>query len=119
MVELIGYSKCSTCKKAQKWLTEHNIEFTERPIVEDTPNSAELAEIHEKSGLPTKKLFNTCGKSYKENNLKEKVGTMSDEEAFELLADDGMLIKRPLLVMDDKALIGFKQAEWEAAFGVE
>ncbi len=119
MVELIGYNKCCTCSKASKWLKEHDVEFTPRSIVDDTPNSAELAQIHEKSGLPTKKLFNTCGKAYKEMNLKDKLGDMSEEEQFELLADDGMLIKRPLLVMDDKVLIGFKPAEWEAAFGVE
>ncbi len=119
MVELIGYNNCCTCKKAAKWLKEHNIAYTSRSIVDDTPTSLELAEIHEKSGLPPKKLFNTCGKAYKEMNLKDKLSDMSETEQYELLADDGMLIKRPILVKDDKALIGFKVAEWEKLFDVE
>ncbi len=119
MVELIGYNKCCTCKKAAKWLKDHGIEYTSRSIVDDTPTSIELAEIYEKSGLPIKKLFNTCGKSYKEMNLKDKLADMSDAEKFEILADDGMLIKRPILVLDDKALIGFKVADWEKALDVE
>ncbi len=119
MVELIGYNKCCTCSKAAKWLRDHNIEFTARSIVDDTPNSVELAEIQAKSGQPIKKLFNTCGKAYKEMNLKDKLADMSDTEKYEILADDGMLIKRPILVLDDKALIGFKVDEWEKALNVK
>ena len=114
-MEFICYSRCSTCQKAKKWLDEHSIEYTERPIKEDNPSSEELKEWHERSGLPLKRFFNTSGMLYKELKLKDKLPGMSDEEQYELLATDGMLVKRPLLVSDDFVLTGFKEKEWEEA----
>ena len=114
-MEFICYSRCSTCQKAKKWLDEHSIEYTERPIKEDNPNAEELKEWHERSGLPLKRFFNTSGMLYKELKLKDKLPGMSDEEQYELLATDGMLVKRPLLVSDDFVLTGFKEKEWEEA----
>lgn len=112
-MEFICYSRCSTCQKAKKWLDEHSIEYTERPIKEDNPSAEELKEWHERSGLPLKRFFNTSGMLYKELKLKDKLPGMSDEEQYELLATDGMLVKRPLLVSDDFVLTGFKEKEWE------
>lgn len=109
----ICYPKCSTCQKAKKWLDEHNKEYTERHIVEDNPTYEELKQWQEKSGLPLKKLFNTSGLMYKELQLKDKLPTMSEDEMLKLLSTNGMLVKRPLLVMDDKVLVGFKEAQWE------
>lgn len=114
-MEFICYSRCSTCQKAKKWLDEHSIEYTERPIKEDNPSAEELKEWHERSGLPLKRFFNTSGMLYKELKLKDKLPVMSDEEQYELLATDGMLVKRPLLVSDDFVLTGFKEKEWEEA----
>lgn len=114
-MEYICYSRCSTCQKAKKWLDEHSIEYTERPIKEDNPSAEELKEWHERSGLPLKRFFNTSGMLYKELKLKDKLPGMSDEEQYELLATDGMLVKRPLLVSDDFVLTGFKEKEWEEA----
>lgn len=114
-MEFICYSRCSTCQKAKKWLDEHSIEYTERPIKEDNPSAEELKEWHERSGLPLKRFFNTSGMLYKELKLKDKLPGMSDEEQYELLATDGMLVKRPLLVSDDSVLTGFKEKEWEEA----
>lgn len=114
-MEFICYSRCSTCQKAKKWLDEHSIEYTERPIKEDNPSAEELKEWHERSGLPLKRFFNTSGMLYKELKLKVKLPGMSDEEQYELLATDGMLVKRPLLVSDDFVLTGFKEKEWEEA----
>lgn len=108
----ICYSKCSTCQKAKKWLNEHDIEFTERHIVEENPSYEELKQWIEKSGLPIKKFFNTSGRLYKEMHLKDKLNDMSEEEQMKLLATDGMLVKRPLLVSEDKVLVGFREAEW-------
>lgn len=108
----IHYPKCSTCRKAKKWLDEHHIEYTERHIVEENPSYDELNEWHEKSGLPLKKFFNTSGRIYKEMQLKDKLPAMSEEEQLKLLADDGMLVKRPIVVKGDIVLIGFKEAEW-------
>lgn len=108
----IEYPRCSTCKKAKKWLDDHNIEYTDRHIVEDNPSYDELKEWYEKSGLALKKFFNTSGTLYREMQLKEKLPAMSDEEKLKLLATDGMLVKRPLIVSDDAALTGFKEAEW-------
>ena len=102
----IEYPKCSTCKKAKKWLIENNIEFIERNIVEETPKVEELNEWINKSGKEIKRWFNTSGLKYKELNLKEKLSTMSDEEKIELLASDGMLIKRPLLI-SNKGIFGY------------
>ena len=108
----ICYPKCTTCQKAKKWLDEHNIEYTERHIVEDNPSYDELKNWYEKSGQPLKKFFNTSGLLYKELQLKDKLSGMSEEEQLKLLATNGMLVKRPLVVMDDTVLIGFKEPEW-------
>lgn len=110
---LIQYPKCSTCQKAKKWLDAHNITYTERHIAEDNPSYDELKEWYEKSGLPLKKFFNTNGMLYKSMQLKDKLGTMSKEEQLKLLATDGMLVKRPLLVDESGILAGFREAEWE------
>ena len=109
----IHYPKCTTCQKAKKWLDEHKIIYTERHIVENNPTYEELKEWHEKSGLPLKKFFNTSGLLYKELQLKDKLVEMSEEEQLKLLATNGMLVKRPLVIADDKVLIGFKEAEWK------
>lgn len=108
----IEYPKCSTCKKAKKWLDDHNVEYTDRHIVEDNPTYDELKDWYEKSGLPLKKFFNTSGMLYREMQLKDKLPTMSDEDKLKLLATDGMLVKRPLIVSDNLVLTGFKEAEW-------
>lgn len=109
----IWYPKCSTCQKAKKWLETNNISFVERHIVEETPSKEELEKWIEQSGLEIKKFFNTSGLKYKELNLKEKLPNMSDTEKIELLASNGMLIKRPLLINDKVILVGFKEKEWE------
>ena len=108
----ISYPKCSTCQKAKKWLDEHNIEYTERHIVEDNPTYDELKKWYVTSGLPLKKFFNTSGLLYKEMNLKDKLSTMSEDAQLELLSTNGMLVKRPLIVKGDAVLVGFKEAEW-------
>ncbi len=112
-MKFICYKKCSTCQKAKKWLEEKGIDFEERPIKEENPTAEELKKWHEMSGLPLKKFFNTSGLLYKSMNLKDKLKDMTQEEQYELLATDGMLVKRPLLVGDDFVLVGFKEAEWE------
>ena len=109
----IHYPKCSTCKKAKKWLDDRGLDYIERHIVEDNPTAIELKAWHEKSGLPLKRFFNTSGMKYRELGLKDKLKDMSEEEQYELLATDGMLVKRPLLVYDDGVLVGFKEKEWE------
>ena len=108
----ICYPKCSTCQKAKKWLEANNIEYKERHIVEDNPTYEELTDWHSKSGLPLKKFFNTSGLLYKEMKLKDKLPAMSEEEQLKLLASNGMLVKRPLLVNGDTVLVGFKEADW-------
>ena len=113
----VQYPKCSTCQKARKWLEGQGSVFTTRHVTEDTPTIEELKVWHKRSGLPLKKLFNTSGLKYKELALKDKLSMMSDEEQLALLASDGMLIKRPILVGDDFVLIGFREAEWDAALG--
>ena len=110
----VEYPKCSTCKKAKAWLDDHNIEFDERHIVEDNPTVDELRIWHKSSDLPLKRFFNTSGMLYRELKLSEKLPTMTEDEMYELLASNGMLVKRPLLVLEDTVLVGFKQAEWEA-----
>lgn len=107
------YPKCSTCQKAKKWLDEQNIEYTQRHIAEDNPSYDELKEWYGKSGLPLKKFFNTSGMLYKEMQLKDKLPSMPEEEQLELLASNGMLVKRPIVVKDNIVLVGFKEAEWE------
>ena len=108
----IEYPKCSTCKKAKKWLDDHEIVYTDRHIVEENPSYEELKDWYQRSGLPLKKFFNTSGMLYKEMKLIDKLPAMSEEEQLKLLATNGMLIKRPLVVKEDTVLIGFKEAEW-------
>lgn len=107
------YRKCSTCQKALKWLEEHNVEFEERPIVEENPTYEELKAWHAKSGMPLKKFFNTSGLLYKDLGLKDKLSEMSEDEQLKLLATNGMLVKRPLVVGEDWVLTGFREKEWE------
>ena len=108
----ICYPKCSTCQKAKKWLDEHDIVYNERHIVEENPTYDELKEWHKKSGLPLKRFFNTSGLLYKEMKLKDKLSEMSEEEQLKLLATNGMLVKRPIVIGYDMVLVGFKEAEW-------
>ena len=114
-MQFICYPKCSTCQKARKWLEANHLEFTERHIVEENPSYEELKEWYAESGLPLKKFFNTSGMLYKEMQLKDKLPTMSEEEQLKLLATNGMLVKRPLIVNGNAILTGFKEAEWEKA----
>ena len=116
MVLFIEYPKCSTCKKAKKWLLDNNIEFTDRNIVEDTPTEEELKKWIKESKKDIKKFFNTSGLKYKELNLKEKLTNMTDEEKIKLLSSDGMLIKRPLVITENKILTGFREEEWKETF---
>ena len=109
----IEYPKCSTCQKAKKWLDSHGISYTDRHIVEENPSFDELKQWHERSGMPIKKLFNTSGMLYKEMQLKDKLSELNDEEQLKLLASNGMLVKRPLVVDGDIVLAGFREAEWE------
>ena len=108
----ICYPKCTTCQKAKKWLESQGIAYTERNIAEENPTYAELKEWYKKSGLPLKRFFNTSGLLYKSMQLKDKLLEMSEEEQLKLLATDGMLVKRPLVVDGDTVLTGFKEAEW-------
>ena len=112
MLKFICYPKCTTCQKAKKWLDDNQIEYEFRDIKLDNPMLDELTEWHKKSGLPLKKFFNTSGLLYKSLDLKNKLPTMSENEMLKLLASDGMLVKRPLLVGDDFVLVGFKDTEW-------
>ena len=109
----VQYPKCSTCKKAKKWLDEHDIEYESRHIVEDNPTAEEIEKWYAKSGFPLKRFFNTSGKIYRENKIKDKLPDMSEQDQFELLATDGMLVKRPIVVGEDFVLVGFKVKEWE------
>ena len=109
---VLVYRKCSTCIKALKWLDANGVEYTERAIVEENPTYEELKEWYGKSGLPLKKFFNTSGVLYNEMQLKDKLPAMSEEEQLKLLATDGKLVKRPLVVGDGFILTGFKEAEW-------
>ncbi len=111
-MQFIEYPKCSTCKKAKAFLESKNIDFIDRNIVNETPTAKELKAWKKQFNIPIKKLFNTSGMKYKELNLKDKLSTMTVEEQFDLLASDGMLIKRPLLVGNDFILIGFRENEW-------
>lgn len=114
----LWYPKCSTCRKAKKWLDEHGINYAERHIVEDNPTYDELKRWYEQSGLPLKKFFNTSGLVYKEMQLKDKLSSMSEEEQLKLLATNGMLVKRPMVIDGDKVLAGFKEAEWGRCYRV-
>ena len=109
----IEYPKCTTCKKAKKHLETLGVEFEDRHIVEDNPTADELRGWIEKSGYPVKKFFNTSGMKYRELGLKDRLPEMTDDEKIDLLASDGMLVKRPLLITEDKVLVGFKEKEWE------
>lgn len=113
----VCYPKCSTCKKAQKWLIDHQITFESRHIKEERPTADELKTWIAKSGLPVKKFFNTSGLVYKELQLKDKLPQMSEEEQITLLATDGMLVKRPILVGENFVKVGFKEADWENVLG--
>ena len=114
-VLFIEYPKCTTCQKAKKWLVEHGVKFEDRHIVEENPSVTELRKWAKASGLELKKFFNTSGLKYKALELKDKLPAMSDDEKIELLASDGMLVKRPLVIVDDgkEVLVGFREKEWE------
>lgn len=109
----IEYPKCSTCQKAKNWLEINGLKFEDRHIVEDNPTREELKKWLDKSGMPLKKFFNTSGMKYRELGLKDKLHTISEDEALDILASDGMLVKRPVLVGDDFVLTGFREKEWE------
>lgn len=113
MITALCYPKCSTCRKAVKWLDEHSIPYEYRDITLQNPTSEELAAWHARSGLPIRRLFNTSGMLYRQMGLKDRLPGMSDEECYQLLSTDGMLVKRPLLVGADLVLVGFREAEWE------
>ena len=113
MIKFICYPRCTTCQKAQKWLDDNKIEYELRDIKTDNPTLYELAEWYKKSGLPLKKFFNTSGLLYKSLELKDKLPTMTDDEMLKLLATDGMLVKRPLVIGDAFILTGFKESEWQ------
>lgn len=110
---MVCYPKCSTCKKAEKFLKEKDIEYSYRDIKEENPTLEELKKWHEMSGLPLKKFFNTSGQLYRSMELKDKLKDMTDEEQYKLLSTDGMLVKRPILIKGSKVLVGFKVDEWE------
>ena len=113
----VCYPSCTTCKKAEKWLEDRKIPVEKRHIKEDNPTEEELRAWHERSGLPLKRFFNTSGLKYKELELARRLPAMPEEEQFKLLASDGMLVKRPILVGDSFVLVGFREAEWETALG--
>ena len=116
MITFIHYPKCSTCKKAKKWLDDKNIPYDERDIKKENPSYDELYNWQKMSGMPLKKFFNTSGMLYKELGLKDKLTAMSEAEQLKLLASDGMLVKRPLVVGDDFVLVGFKEESWNEKF---
>lgn len=111
----LEYPPCSTCQKARRWLESKGIEFTARHIKNENPTAEELRLWHEKSGLELKRFFNTSGLLYRSLELKDKLPAMSVEEQLQLLSSDGMLVKRPLLILEDRVLVGFQEAQWEAA----
>lgn len=109
----VEYPKCGTCQKAKKWLDGNAVDYIDRHIVEMNPCAEELKEWHKRSGLELKKFFNTSGQIYRQNNIKDQLKTMSEEDQYNLLASNGMLVKRPIIVGDDFVLVGFKEKEWE------
>ena len=113
----IDYPKCSTCRKAKKWLDDHGVAYTDRHIKENNPTYEELKEWSARSGLPLKRFFNTSGQLYRSLQLKDRLPSMSEDEQLRLLASDGMLVKRPLVVTDSAVLTGFKEKEWEQLLG--
>ena len=117
-MQLICYPRCSTCQKAKKWLEKKGLDVEERHIKDDRPTLEELRAWHRQSGLPLKKFFNTSGLLYKELQLKDRLPAMGEEEQLALLASDGMLVKRPLLIGDGFVLVGFKEADWASTLGV-
>ena len=114
MNKVYCYSKCTTCKKALKWLDDNKIQYQLIDIKEDHPDEKTIRQLHKKSGLPLRKFFNTSGQLYREMELSKKLADMSEDEMYKLLASDGMLVKRPLLITDDAVLTGFKEADWKA-----
>lgn len=114
---VLCYPKCGTCQKAEKWLKANGIEYTYRPIKEENPTKVELTEWISKSGVPVSKFFNTSGLLYKEHNMKDKVKTLSSDELVDILAANGMMVKRPVLLYDNKVLVGFKEEDWKKLFG--
>ena len=116
-IHFLEYPPCSTCQKAKRWLDEHQVSYTSRHIKENNPSVAELTEWYKMSGLPLKKFFNTSGLLYKSMGLKDKLPTMSEEEQIALLATDGMLVKRPLVIGDSFVLTGFKEKDWQEKLG--
>ena len=112
-VLFIEYPKCTTCKRAKKWLAENGIDFEDRDIKENNPSKEELKGWLDKSGLEIKKFFNTSGVLYREQGMKDKVKTLSEDELLDILASDGMMVKRPIVVTESSILVGFKEAEWE------
>ena len=113
MIQVYCYSRCTTCKKALKWLDDHKVEYKLIDIKENHPDEATLRKLHKKSGLPLRKFFNTSGQIYRDMELSKKLPDMSEDEMFRLLASDGMLVKRPLLIAGDKVLCGFKEDDWK------
>lgn len=113
----VHYPKCTTCKRAKAWLDDHSIAYDARHIVEENPTAEELRAWHEASGLPLRRFFNTSGMLYRSMKLKDKLPNMTEDEMYALLATDGMLVKRPIVVLDDKVLVGFKEKEWEQLLG--
>ncbi len=113
----IEYPKCSTCRKAKKWLDDHGVAYTDRHIKDNNPTYEELKEWSARSGLPLKRFFNTSGQLYRSLQLKDRLPSMSEDEQLRLLASDGMLVKRPLVVTDSAVLTGFKEKEWEQLLG--
>ena len=117
MIQVYCYSRCTTCKKALKWLDDHKIQYELIDIKENHPDEKTLRSLHKKSGLPLRRFFNTSGLIYREMELSKKLPDMSEDDMFKLLAFDGMIVKRPLLVSDDKVLVGFKEDEWKSLVG--
>ena len=114
---VLCYAKCGTCQKAEKWLKANEIEYISRPIKENNPTGEELEKWIAASGFPVANFFNTSGLLYKENNMKDKVKALPANELVSILASNGMMVKRPILLLDDKVLVGFKEEEWKSAFG--
>ena len=114
MVKVYCYSRCTTCKKALKWLDDNKIKYELIDIKDNNPDEKTLRQLHKKSGLPLKRFFNTSGQIYREMELSKKLPDMSEDEMFKLLASDGMLVKRPLLITENHVLTGFKEADWKA-----
>ncbi|MEG1003145.1 MAG: arsenate reductase family protein [Clostridium sp.] len=110
----VEYPKCTTCKRAKKWLEENKVDFIDRDIKLSNPTKEELKLWLDRSGLEIKKFFNTSGVLYREQGMKDKVKTLSEDELLDILASDGMMVKRPLVIGDDKVLVGFKEVEWES-----